>query len=107
MEELQADSSILFNSEILKIDRNLILLTQFGLFVFALIGFIIGIKYVHKKTLTSILTGFQKFRFNRFWFAFAIWGVLLIIIVAIQYFSSTDDLTINFNLGGFLISLLC
>ena len=72
--QLTEDSSLLFDSEIVKLDRNIILLTQFGLFVFALIGFIIGIKYVHKKTITSILTGFQKLRYNRFWFAFILLG---------------------------------
>ncbi|MEI8137731.1 MAG: CPBP family intramembrane glutamic endopeptidase [Bacteroidota bacterium] len=106
MAQLTENSNILFDSEIVKLDRNIILITQFGLFVFALIGFIIGIKYVHKKTITSILTGFQKFRYNRFWFAFAIWGALLIIIVAMQYFSNPTSLIFSFNLPGFLISLL-
>lgn len=104
--QISEDSSLLFNSEVVQLDRNIILIIQFGLFVFALLGFFIGIKYIHKKTFTSILTGFQKFRYKRFWFAFAIWGTLLTVVVLIQYFSSTDSLTVNFNLGGFLISLV-
>jgi len=104
--ELTENSSLLFDSEVVKLDRNIILIIQFGLFVFAAIGFLIGLKFIHKKTFTSILTGFQKFRFNRFWFAFLVWGLLLITVVLVQNFSSPDSLTINFNLGGFLISLL-
>lgn len=106
LKELTENSNMLFNSDVVKLDRNIILITQFGLFVFALIGFLIGIKYVHKKTFTSILTGFQKFRFNRFWFAFAIWGALLTILVLIQYFSDPESLMVNFNFGGFLVSLV-
>lgn len=106
LKELTDNSSLLFDSEVVKLDRNIILIIQFGLFVFAAIGFLIGLKYIHKKTITSVLTGFQKFRFNRFWFAFFIWGLLLIVVVLVQYFSNSDSLTINFNLGGFLISLL-
>jgi hypothetical protein len=106
LKQLTDDSSLLFNSEIVKLDRNIILIIQFGLFVFASIGFLVGLKFVHKKTFTSILTGFQKFRFNRFWFAFGVWGILLTVVVLVQYFSDPDTLTVNFNLGGFLISLL-
>jgi len=106
LQQLTNDSSLLFDSEVVNLDRNIILLIQFGLFVFAAIGFLIGLKFIHKKTITSVLTGFQKFRYNRFWFAFGIWGVLLTTVVIVQYFFSSDTLVINFNLGGFLISLL-
>ncbi|MDP3558682.1 MAG: CPBP family intramembrane metalloprotease [Bacteroidota bacterium] len=106
IQQLGADSSLLFNSEIVNLDRNFILLTQFGLFVFAAIGFLIGLKYIHKKTITSILTGFQKFRFKRFWFGFSIWAALLVVVVLAQYIFNTGSLTINFNVSGFLISLL-
>jgi membrane protease YdiL (CAAX protease family) len=106
LNQLNQDSSLLFNSDIVKLDKNILLLIQFALFVFALIGFLIGLKFTHKKTLTSILTGFQKFRYKRFWFAFLIWGGLLIITVLSQFFISPQSLTINFNLQGFLISFL-
>lgn len=106
LNQLNQDNSLLFNSDIVKLDKNILLLIQFALFVFALIGFLTGLKFIHKKTLTSILTGFQKFRYNRFWFAFLIWGGLLIITVLSQYFISPQSLTINFNLQGFLISFL-
>lgn len=106
LNQLNQDSSLLFNSDIVKLDKNILLLIQFALFVFALIGFLTGLKFIHKKTLTSILTGFQKFRYKRFWFAFLIWGGFLIITVLSQYFISPQSLTIKFNLQGFLISLV-
>jgi membrane protease YdiL (CAAX protease family) len=106
MEELTQNSNLLFNSDIVKLDRNIILLIQFGLFVFGALGFFIGLRTLHKKTLTSVLTGFEKFRFKRFWFAFAIWAVLLIVFVVAEYIYDPRNFTITFNPGGFLVSLL-
>lgn len=106
MLQITENSNLLFNSDIVKLDRNIILLIQFCLFVFGAIGFYAGIKFVHKKTLTSLLTGFQKFRFKRFWFAFALWGTLVSVAVAIKYFSDPANMTFDLNMPGFLFSLL-
>lgn len=106
LSQLTENANLLFDSKTIQLDKNIILITQFGLFVFALIGFLIGLKYIHKKTLTSVLTGFQNFRFNRFWFSFTIWAVLLIILVLVQYILDPSNLTVNFNFSGFLISLV-
>lgn len=106
LEQINANNNIIFNSEVVGLDRNIILLLQFGLFVFAAIGFYIGIKRIHQKPFMSILTGYEKFRFKKFWTAFIIWGTLLIITVVISYFMKPESLKFNFNLSGFLISLL-
>ncbi len=106
MTQITENSNMLFNSDVVKLDRNIILFIQFGLFVFGAIGFYAGIKFLHKKTLTSVLTGFQKFRFKRFWFAFAVWGILVVAAVAIKYFSSPGNMVVDLNMPGFLFSLL-
>ena len=106
MTQITENSNMLFNSDVVKLDRNIILFIQFGLFVFGAIGFYAGIKFLHKKTLTSVLTGFQKFRFNRFWFAFAVWGVLVSAAVAVKYFSSPGNMVFDLQVPGFLFSLL-
>ncbi len=106
MAQITENSNMLFNSDVVKLDRNIILLIQFGLFVFGAIGFYAGIKFLHKKTLTSVLTGFQKFRFKRFWFAFAVWGILVSAAVAVKYFSSPGNMVFDLQLPGFLFSLV-
>lgn len=106
MAQITENSNMLFNSDVVKLDRNIILLIQFGLFVFGAIGFYAGIKFFHKKTLTSVLTGFQKFRFKRFWFAFAVWGILVSAAVVVKYFSSPGNMEFDLHLPGFLFSLL-
>ncbi|MBL7911505.1 MAG: CPBP family intramembrane metalloprotease [Bacteroidia bacterium] len=106
MTQITENSNMLFNSDVVKLDRNIILLIQFGLFVFGAIGFYAGIKFLHKKTLTSVLTGFQKFRFNRFWFAFVVWGILVSAAVAVKYFSSPGNMVFDLQMPGFLFSLV-
>ena len=76
------------------------------MFVFAFLGFLIGLKKIHKKTLTSVLTGYQTFRFKRFWFAFAIWATMLIFTVLLAFIFEPNSLSINFNIGGFTVSLV-
>jgi membrane protease YdiL (CAAX protease family) len=105
-EAILENANLLFDSKALQMDMNLVLLLELGMFVMAFAGFFIGIKYFHHKTLNSILTGYEKFRFSRFWFAFAVWAVLLVIILLGDYWMNPGEMTVNFNLFGFLISLL-
>ncbi len=105
-QQILENNNILFDSDALHVNRNLILLILFGMFVFAFAGFLVGLKSFHKKTLTSVLTGFEKFRFKRFWFAFTIWSSLLLFTVLLNFIIEPDSITLNFNLGGFLVSLL-
>jgi len=106
MEQIMENNNLIFDSDALHIDRNIILLLLFGMFVFAFGGFLVGLKAIHKKTLTSVLTGFEKFRFKRFWFAFAVWGSMLVFTVLVSFIIEPGSLTFNFNPGGFAVSLL-
>lgn len=105
-EQIFKNNNLIFDSDALHIDRNIILLLLFGMFVFAFGGFLIGLKAIHKKTLTSVLTGYQKFRFKRFWFAFAVWAAMLVFTVLVNFIIEPGSLTLNFNAGGFIVSLL-
>jgi membrane protease YdiL (CAAX protease family) len=105
-DEIMRNANLLFDSNALKMDRNIVLLLELGMFVFAFIGFYTGLKYIHQKSLTSLLTGYEKFRYKRFWFAFMVWGILLVITVIADYLLDPGNMEISFNLPGFLISLL-
>jgi len=104
--QITENSSLLFDSKALGIDRNIVLLLELGMFVFGFVGLFVGVKYIHKKTLTSILTGYEKFRYHRFWFAFTIWAVLLLLLTLYTLLTAPEELKLSFNLPGFLISLV-
>ncbi len=105
--ELMNNQHIIFDSNRLEIDKNWILLAQFGLFVGAFAMFYMVIKYIHRKQFLSVITGYDKFRYKHFFFAFGIWAAILIITVLVTYFSSsTNDLVLQFDLPRFLVLFL-
>jgi len=115
--DIRNNGNLLFDADALRMDRNIVLLLELGMFVFGFFGFFTGLRYFHHKSLTNIITGYEKFRFRRFWFAFIVWGVLLVGLVLAQYFLFPGDLTIqssggkdepgfHFNFTGFFISVI-
>ncbi len=105
-DQILENSNLLFDSTVLGIDKNIILLLELGMFVFAFLGFYIGLRFIHKKPLVSVLSGYDKFRFGRFWFAFAVWGALITILVLLEYFLGSSDLKVIFDPIGMIVSAL-
>ncbi len=104
--EIQENNFLIFDAEYLKIDKMYILLFQFSIFIFAFLGIWVAIRFLHKKSLTSVLTGFTKFRYSKFWFAFTVWGGLIVATILVNYISDSGSLQWQFNLPRFLILLL-
>jgi membrane protease YdiL (CAAX protease family) len=105
-QEILDNQHIIFDSQRLDVDKNWILLAQFSLFVGAFLMFWLVIKYVHRKQFTSVITGFEKFRYKHFFFSFALWAAILVITVIVSYFSSdTNDLVVQFDAPRFFILL--
>ncbi|HYC27939.1 MAG TPA: CPBP family intramembrane glutamic endopeptidase, partial [Chitinophagaceae bacterium] len=104
--EIINNPALVFDSVALGMDRNVLLLMELGMFVFAFMGFYIGIRRLHHKTLTSVLTGYSRFRSNRFWFAFLVWGGLIIAATVVSYFADPGEFRISFQPGGFFLSLI-
>jgi membrane protease YdiL (CAAX protease family) len=105
-EEIISDLNIILDSKATGIDLNYILLGLFGIFVFASGALWIGIKKFHHKSLLSVITAYDAFRYKRFWFAFALWSGLIILTVFIDYFSNQSNFQLVLNWKGFLISLV-
>lgn len=106
MTEIAENPNILFNPEKVGINKSLLLALMMGMFVFALLFFWLTIKFIQQKTLTSIITGFEKIRWKRYFFSFAIWGSLITILTVLSYFMSPGDIEIRFNANQFLILLI-
>lgn len=105
-DQIFENSNLLFDSDALRIDKNVILLLELGMFVFAFLGFYLGLRFFHKKPLISVLSGYDKFRYGRFWFAFAVWGLMITVLVLLEYFLGGSDLKLSFNPIGMLVSCL-
>lgn len=106
MTEIAENPNILFNPEKVGINKSLLLALMMGMFVFALLFFWLTIKFIQQKTLTSIITGFEKIRWKRYFFSFAIWGSLITILTVLSYFMSPGDIELRFNANQFFILLI-
>lgn len=103
MSEIMENPNLLFNPDATGINRSVLLALMMGMFVFTLLFFWIAVNFLQKKPLTSLITGFEKIRWNRYFFAFGVWAALLIIITLVGYFVSPQEFEIRFDFGKFMI----
>ncbi|MCP2835039.1 hypothetical protein NK896_24235, partial [Salmonella enterica subsp. enterica serovar Typhimurium] len=54
----------------------------------------------------DLVTGFERFRWKRYFFSFAVWGSLLVALTALSYFIAPDELELRFDAGRFAVLLL-
>lgn len=81
----------------LGIDKNLFLFLMILSFIFGLITLIIGVKYIHRRTLTSLVTGRKIIDWKRFWFAFFAWGIIASVVTILGIFISPEEYIWNFK----------
>lgn len=100
--DIQEHPEALFDPEKIGINKNILLALLLGMFVFTFFGLLIVVKSVHKKTLVSIITAWDKIRFSRFLFGFGVWAVFLIISVLLSYFLNKEDMKFQFDPMNFI-----
>jgi len=105
-QEILSDPNILFNPAVTGMDKNLMLAVDFGMFVFAFMGLFTVITRFHKKTLTSVITAYESIRWKRFFFAFAVWSIMVGGSIIASYFYDPSSFKVQFNLSRFLPLLL-
>jgi membrane protease YdiL (CAAX protease family) len=102
MSDIQSNPEILFDAAKIGMNKNIMLALLFSMFLFTFAGLMVVVRRVHKKTLTSIVTAYDKIRWKRFFFAFGIWALLLIVSVVLSYFLNPGEVKIQFDPVNFL-----
>lgn len=87
----------------LGINANLYLFSMIMMFAIGLFFVFIGIKTIHKRSVTSLLTSRKKLDWKRIFFAFGIWFILSVLLLSIDYLSSPENYEWNFKLLPFLV----
>ena len=90
----------------LGIDKNLFLFLMILTFIFGLICLIIGVKYIHKRTLKSLITSRKSIDWKRFWFGFVSWGIVASVAIIIGVYLAPENYVWNFKLVPFLTLLV-
>ena len=106
IEDIVANPNIMFDPTKIGINKNLLLAMLFGMFIFALFGLRLVLNKVHKKPFLSIVTAYEKFRWKKSFFAFSVWGGLVIINVVTAYLFDPESMKLQFNFSQFLLLLL-
>lgn len=103
MGEIGENPNILFNPEIVGINKSLLLALMMGMFVFSLLFLWLALKFIQNKTLSSIITGFENIRWKRYFFSFGLWGTLITILTIGTYFFSPGEIELRFDASQFAI----
>jgi len=88
------------------INSNLFLLLLIAMFAFGLISLFIGVKYIHKRSITSLITSRKNIDIQRIMYAFSLWFAIGIGLIAMSYFVTPNDFIWNFKPIPFLILVL-
>ena len=99
-------SSLDYDAMMSILDLNLSLFLLLLSFAVGLVIVFLVVKYIHKQTLRSLTTSRVKIDWNRFWFAFLVWGVTTCVFILLEYYSSPENYTFNFKPIPFLILVL-
>lgn len=106
VQEILHDQSILFNADKIGMDRNLHLALTMCMFVFWLLFFGLCIKYLQKKNLLSVISGYDKLRWKRYFTAFGTWAALTILYSVLTYFLYPSNYSFQFEPGRFVILVI-
>ncbi|PKP14193.1 MAG: CPBP family intramembrane metalloprotease domain-containing protein [Bacteroidetes bacterium HGW-Bacteroidetes-3] len=90
----------------LEMDANLYLLLMLISFLFGLLSLFLGIKLIHKRKIVTLITSREKVDWKRVFYAFSVWAIVGLFMVAIGYFMAPEDYVWNFKPIPFFILLL-
>ena len=90
----------------LGIDSNLYLLLMIISFLGGLLGLFVGIKYIHKRKIVTLITSRLTIDWSRFFFAFLLWGIIGIGMLGVSYFLTPENFIWNFKPLPFFILVL-
>ena len=90
----------------LGIDSNLYLILMIFTFFGGLVFLLLGMKFIHKRKIITVLTSRSKLDWNRILFAFSIWFIAGLLSVIIGYFIAPEDFVWNFKFIPFVILVL-
>ncbi|WP_196884954.1 CPBP family intramembrane glutamic endopeptidase [Aureivirga sp. CE67] len=90
----------------LNINKNLYLILMLLTFIIGFILLLFCVKYLHKKTTTSIITSRKKIDWKRFFFGVFTWGIISVITITLGIILSPESYEWNFKAGPFFTLLL-
>jgi len=94
------------NFTTLGMDSNLYLILMILTFFGGLVFLLLGIKFIHKRRILTVLTNRSKLDWNRIFFAFFTWFIAGILSIIIGYLIAPEDFVWNFKFVPFLLLVI-
>jgi membrane protease YdiL (CAAX protease family) len=85
------------------LDKNFLLFLMLFMFLAGLIFLFIGVKYIHQRSFTSLVTSRVKIDWKRFFYGFFVWGILAVGMTYAFILLAPENFTWNFNATPFFI----
>ncbi|MFA5298173.1 MAG: CPBP family intramembrane glutamic endopeptidase [Lutibacter sp.] len=104
METFKSSIATVFTS--LGINSNLYLILIICTFLGGLASLFIGVKFIHKRKILTVLTSRERLDWNRIFFAFSIWFAVGIFMFLLDYFMAPEDYVWNFKPTSFFILVI-
>ena len=85
------------------LDKNFLLFLILFMFLVGLIFLFIGVKYIHQRSFTSLITSRTKVDWKRFFYGFFIWGIVAVVITYNSILLAPENFIWNFNATPFFL----
>lgn len=93
---------------LLNIDKNVGLILMIMVFIFAMMAFMLAIKYFHKRPFKYLITPNPSIDFRKIIFAFGFWFVLALVAEGILAFANPETYYMNFKpLSWIILLIIC
>lgn len=81
----------------LGINNNFYLFLMVISFVFGLVCLLFSVKFIHKRSIRSLVTSRDKIDWKRYWFAFFLWGIVAVLTTAVGVVLVPENYIWNFK----------
>ncbi|MEN8123943.1 MAG: CPBP family intramembrane glutamic endopeptidase [Bacteroidota bacterium] len=88
------------------INSNMYLFLMIITFFFGLLALFFGVKYIHLRKVKTLITARNNIDWNRIFYAFGLWFLISIIVIALSFMLTPDNFIWNFKPFPFFVLLL-
>ena len=83
------------------LDKNFLLFLILFMFLVGLIFLFIGVKYIHQRSFTSLVTSRVEIDWKRFFYGFFVWGIIAVVMTYGSILLAPENFIWNFNATPF------
>ncbi len=101
----EAYEDLINETEDFKGDKNIFLINNLIPFAVLLALLLVLVKYLHQRSIKSLITSRTKVDWKRFFYGFFSWGLISVAFLSLGYFLTPEDYVWNFKAGPFFFLL--